>query len=80
MFAASSSVIGAYLFSTKRTPYAITLNVCRSLVFNSLCINILPRLMGYGFVWYSVAVAEGICLVIAVTPKRISERNGIIYR
>ena len=80
VFAASSSVIGAYLFSTKRTPYAITLNVCRSLVFNSLCINILPRLMGYGFVWYSVAVAEGICLVIAVTLKRISERNGIIYR
>lgn len=36
--------------------------------------------MGYGFVWYSVAVAEGICLVIAVTLKRISERNGIIYR
>lgn len=80
VFAACSSVIGAYLFSTKRTPYAIVLNICRSLVFNSLCINILPRLFGYDFVWYTVAVAEGICLAIALTLKKISERNGIIYR
>ena len=80
VIAASSSVIGAYLFSTKRTPYAITLNICRSLVFNSICINVLPLLFGYDFVWFTVAVAEGICLMIAVTLKRISERNGIIYR
>lgn len=80
VFAASSSVIGAYLFSTKRTPYAIALNVCRSLVFNSLCINILPRIFGYDFVWYTVAVAEGICLLIALSLKKISERNGIVYR
>lgn len=80
VFAASSSVIGAYLFSTKRTPYAIALNICRSFVFNSLCINILPRLFGYDFVWYTVAVAEGICLVIALALKNVSERNGIVYR
>lgn len=80
VFAASSSVIGAYLFSTKRTPYALALNICRSLVFNSVCINVLPRLFGYDFVWFTVAVAEGICLAIAMTLKNISERNGIIYR
>lgn len=80
VFAASSSVIGAYLFSTKRTPYAIVLNICRSLIFNSLCINILPHLFGYDFVWFTVAVAEGICFIIAVVLKNVSERNGIIYR
>lgn len=80
VFAASSSVIGAYLFSTKRTPYAITLNVCRSLVFNSVCINLLPHLFGYEFVWFTVAVAEAACLVIASVLRKISERNGIIYK
>lgn len=80
VFAASSSVIGAYLFSTKRTPYAVVLNLCRSLIFNSICINALPRIFGYNFVWFSVAAAEGICLVIAVVLKNISERNGIVYR
>lgn len=80
VFVASSSVIGAYLFSTKRTPYAIALNICRSLIFNSLCINILPYLFGYEFVWYTVAVAEGICFAIALILKKVSERNGIVYR
>ena len=80
VFAASSSVIGAYLFSTKRTPYAIALNVCRSLVFNSICINLLPHLFGYEFVWFTVAVAEAACFVIASALRKISERNGIVYR
>lgn len=80
VFAASSSVIGAYLFSTKRTPYAITLNVCRSLVFNSVCINLLPHLFGYEFVWFTVAVAEASCFVIASVLRKVSERNGIIYK
>lgn len=77
VFAASSSVIGAYLFSTKRTPYALALNICRSLVFNSVCINVLPRLFGYDFVWFTVAVAEGICLAIAMTLKNISEKTAL---
>lgn len=70
VFAASSSIIGAYLFSTKRTPYAIVLNICRSIVLNSVCINVLPRLFRYDFVWFSVAVAEGIYLLIALTLKK----------
>ena len=36
VFAASSAVIASYLFSTKRTQYAVPLNVCRSIVFNFL--------------------------------------------
>lgn len=79
-FAVMSAVIASYLFSTKRTAYALTLNICRSLVFNTLCVNLLPRLFGYEFVWYAIAVAEGICLVIALALWRASERNGIVYR
>lgn len=49
-FAASSAVIASYLFSTKRTQYAIPLNACRSIVFNFLCINFLPLIFGGDFV------------------------------
>lgn len=80
VFAASSAVIASYLFSTKRTQYAIPLNVCRSIVFNFLCINFLPVIFGAEFVWYTVAVAEGICLCIALTLWKQSEKNGIIYK
>ncbi|MDO5426161.1 MAG: MATE family efflux transporter [Eubacteriales bacterium] len=80
VFATTSAVIAAYLFSTKRTQYAIPLNVCRSIVFNFLCINFLPLIFGKDFVWFTVVVAEGICVVIAVTLWKVSERDGIRYR
>lgn len=80
IFAASSAVLASYLFSTKRTKYAVPLNVCRSIVFNFLCINFLPLLFGEYFVWYTVAVAEAICLVIAFVLWKVSESKGIIYK
>lgn len=54
--------------------------MCRSIVFSSVCINLLPLIFGYDFVWYTVTVSEGICAVIAVLLCRISEKNGIVYR
>lgn len=80
VFAASTAVIASYLFSTKRTQYAIPINVCRSIVFNFACINFLPLIFGYEFVWYTVTVSECICMVIAMVLRKISEKNGIIYR
>lgn len=80
VFATASAVIASYLFSTKRTQYAIILNTCRSIIFNFLCINLLPLVFGEQFVWYTVAVSEIICLTIGVTLWRVSERKGIIYK
>ena len=80
VFAILSAVIAAYLFSTKRTQYAIPLNVCRSLIFNFLCINFLPLIFSADFVWYTVAIAELCCFVIAVVLWRVSERKGIVYK
>ena len=80
VFATASAVIASYLFSTKRTQYAIPLNICRSIVFNFLCINFLPLIFGADFVWYTIDVAEAICLVIALALWRASERKGIIYK
>lgn len=79
VFAASNAVIASYLFSTKRTQYAVVLNICRSVVFNFICINFLPAFFGKSFVWYTVAIAEAVCLVIAIMLWRASERKGIIY-
>ncbi len=80
VFSANSAVLAAYLFSTKRTQYALTLNACRSLIFNFLCINFLPLLFGSQFIWYTVAVAEGICICIGILLWKHSERNGIEYK
>lgn len=80
VFATASAILASYLFSTKRTQYAIALNVCRSILFNFVCINFLPLLFGPEFVWYTVAVAEAMCLFIAVLLWRRSERGGIVYR
>lgn len=80
VFATTSVVIASYLFSTKRTKYAVILNVCRSILFNFLCITFLPVILGDFFVWYSIGVAEFVCLLIAVMLWKISERNGIIYK
>ncbi len=80
IFATSSAVIASYLFSTKRSQYATVLNISRSFIFNFLCITFLPKIFGAEFVWYTVAVAELICLVIAITLWRFSEKNGIIFK
>lgn len=80
VFAMNSAVLASYLFSTKRTQYALILNICRSLVFNFLCINFLPLIFGSEFIWFTVAVAEGCCLVIGITLWRMSEKNGILYK
>lgn len=80
VFATTSVVIASYLFSTKRTKYAVILNVCRSILFNYLCITFLPTIIGDFFVWYSIGVAEFICLLIAIILWKFSERNGIIYK
>ncbi len=38
----------------------------RSLVFESACILLLPRILGIGGIWLSVVVAEGLAVVLAV--------------
>lgn len=48
VFAASTVVIASYLFFHKVDAVtAITINACRSIVFNFICINFLPLIFGY---------------------------------
>ena len=79
IFASISIIISAYLYSTKRTKFALALNVCRSLLFNSLIIIILPIIFGSSVVWYTVTVAEALALLTGILLWKRSERNGIAF-
>ncbi len=75
-----NSMLSSYFYSTKRSSQAITLNVCRSIVINSLAIILLPLWFGKAIVWHTFGIYEVITLIVAVILKRTSERKGIIYK
>lgn len=74
-----NTIISAYFYSTKRSGQAIVLNVIRSLIMNSLVITVVPMLFGKSVVWHTFGTYEVLVLLIAVSMKKISERNGISY-
>lgn len=71
-------MLSAYFYSTKRSGQAIALNTVRSLVMNSLIITLLPKIFGAAIVWHTFGIYEILVLMIALTLKKTSERNGII--
>lgn len=75
-----NTMISAYLYSTERSGYAIPLNICRALVFNTLIIRGLPALVGESIIWYTYGIAECAVLVLAVILLKYSERNGIVFK
>lgn len=80
VFMALNTIISAYLYSTKRTQAAVTLNILRSFVFTTAAILLLPRIFGTGIVWYTAAIYEAASLLAAVALVWWTERNGIVYR
>lgn len=74
-----NTIISAYFYSTKRSGQAIVLNIIRSLIMNSLIITLLPMIFGKGIVWHTFGIYELLVLILALTMKKISERNGISY-
>lgn len=75
-----NTLISAYLYSTKRSTYAIVLNIARSLVLNTAVIIGLSALLGSGIVWFTFGISECIVLVLAFALLKASERNGIVYQ
>lgn len=73
-------IISAYLYSTKRTKYAVVQNVLRSFVFTTLIILTLPALFASEIVWYTFGIYEGLSLIVATVLLKVSEKNGIVYR
>lgn len=77
---ALNTVISMYLYSTKRTKEALTLNVLRGIVFTSIVILLMPVIFGNEAIWYAFAVYEAISLILAIILVRISEKTGIIFK
>lgn len=75
-----NTMFSAYFYSTKRSGQAITLNIIRSLVMNTLVIMLLPRLFGKGIVWHTFGIYEVFVLMVAFALKKSSERKGIVYQ
>lgn len=74
-----NTMVSAYFYSTKRSGQAIALNVIRSLVMNSIVITFVPRIFGKAVVWHTFGIFEVLVVIIALSMKKISERNGIAY-
>ncbi len=75
-----NTLISAYLYSTKRSTYAIALNIARSLVLNTAVILGLSALLGSRIIWFTFGISECTVLVLAVILLKVSERNGIVYK
>mgnify|MGYP004448356751 FL=1 len=73
-------MISAYLYSTKRSNYAIVVNILRSFIVNMTIILLLPRIFGAGIIWYAFGIYELIVAVAAIVLSRYSEQNGIVFK
>ena len=73
-------MLSAYLYSTERSDYAIPLNICRALVFNTLIIRGFPALVGESIIWYTYGITECAVFLLAVILLKVSERNGIVFK
>lgn len=73
-------MISSYLYSTKRSNYAIAINILRSFIIDTVMILLLPRIFGAGIVWHTFGIYELIVAVVAVILSRYSERNGIVFK
>ncbi len=79
IIAGVNALFSAYLYSTKRTNYSNIFNICRSFLFNSLCILIIPNLFGIDTIWIAYGVSEILVLFVGIYLIKYSERYGIQF-
>ena len=77
---AVNAMISSYLYSTKRSSYAIVLNILRSLVVSAAVILLLPSVFGADSVWLTFGIYELIVAAISVVLLKASEKNGIVFK
>ena len=80
IIAGVNTLISAYLYSTKRSGYAIVLNVVRSFVVNIAIIIGLSAIFGNSIVWYTFGISESIVLILSLILVNVSEKNGIVFK
>jgi Na+-driven multidrug efflux pump len=74
-FILNVSVIG-YFQSIERIGYALTLVLCRGLVFILPCFVLLPRIFDVAGIWLAMPVAELLTLIVVLVLGAMSSRNG----
>lgn len=65
-----------YFLSTKNTARAMIIACSRGIILNSLCVFIVPALLGKGYIWFPLIVAETVTLCIAITVKHIMSKGA----
>lgn len=71
-------IISSYLYSTTRSREAITINVLRSFIVNTVVILLMPKLLGPETIWFTFPVYELIILVIAYIIMKEADNRGIL--
>ncbi|MCM1124988.1 MAG: MATE family efflux transporter [Lachnospiraceae bacterium] len=77
---AVNAMISSYLYSTKRSGYAIVLNILRSLVVSVAVILLLPAVLGADSVWLTFGIYELIVAAISVILLKASQKNGLAFK
>lgn len=75
-----NTIISAYMYSTKRTTWAVVFNVIRSFGFTTLITLALPAIFGGNIIWFTFGIYEALSFVFAVVLLKVSERNGIAFK
>ncbi len=80
VLAGVNTMISSYLYSTKRSNYAIVLNILRSFVLNILIVVVLSAIFGGGIIWFTFGIYESLMLIVSLTVVKRSEKFGILYK
>lgn len=66
LFGCLNVMLASYLYSTKRTRDALIINICRSFLFCSFSVCLMPVVLGSWAIWYAVPATEALTLAVAL--------------
>lgn len=72
-----NTIISVYLYSTKRTIYAVVLNLARSFGFTMLITLLLPLAFGGEFAWFIFGIYETLSFALVVILMLVLERKRL---
>ena len=75
-----NTIISAYMYSTKRTSWAVVFNLLRSFLFTTLITLALPAICGADVIWFTFGIYETLSFILAVILLKASEKNGIRFK
>ncbi len=77
---ALNTLVSTYMYSTKRTGYAIAINLLRSFAFTIGVVLLLPMIFGNAVIWHTFGIYETLSLIVGYLLMKYSEKNGITFK